>query len=150
MDNANILVSRLKEWAKTNKVPITQELTQIERKLAKSASKTSTRSKNGEKQKLSKKPDKANNVQATLSSGKIDFNIQKMVLAVKGSCHFCKAKSASQIVYTLTNSKKVIVCGNCVGKQQKRNKNRTKAKVTYVDAMERLVPGSYGSGRKSR
>jgi len=156
VDNASLLVTRLKEWAKTHKVPITQELAQIERKLAKFASKTSTRSKNDERQKSSKKPDKpkkvANNARVTSSSEKINFNVKKIVLPVKGACHFCKAKSASQFVYTLTNSQKVIVCGNCVGKQRKRNKKKAKVKPKdrYVDAMERLVPGSYGSGRKSR
>ncbi|MFW1030973.1 hypothetical protein ACEWA3_23020 [Vibrio parahaemolyticus] len=156
MDNARIIISRLKEWARSNQVPITQELNQIDRKLAEfykySASvsaKNLTQKQSSKKSKTKRKPKTVvNNNPIESCLDKINFNIKKVIIPVKGSCHFCKVKGISQDAYKLTNNQTAIVCSKCVKKQRKINSQKNK--VIYVDAMERLVPGSYGSGKKAR
>ncbi|TOM08329.1 hypothetical protein [Vibrio parahaemolyticus] len=155
MDNARIIISRLKEWARSNQVPITQELNQIDRKLAEFykcstsvSAKNLTQKQSSKKPKIKRKPKTVVNNLIESCLDKINFNIKKVIIPVKGSCHFCKVKGISQDAYKLTNNQTAIVCSKCAKKQRKINSQKNK--VIYVDAMERLVPGSYGSGKKAR
>ncbi|EOW9236025.1 TPA: hypothetical protein RUZ94_003486 [Vibrio cholerae] len=152
MNDARVIVSRLSEWAKKNQVPIIDELNRIEHELSEFYRKPVVEL--AEKSPTKKKPKKKKlkNASVAHSDGRcteqINFKVKKVVIPVKGTCHFCSLKGVSQDVYKLTNSKEVIVCAKCVKKQRK--KNQIKNKVVYVDAMERVVSGCYGSGKKSR
>ncbi|XEI32269.1 hypothetical protein NMD14_16205 [Aeromonas veronii] len=152
MNDALIIIKRLNEWAKKNQVPIIGELNKIECKLSEFYRKSVA--DQIKKPTIKKKPkkEKLNNVSVTHSDVKfteqINFNVKKIVIPVKGTCHFCTLKGISQDVYKLSNNKEVIVCAKCVKKQRKQS--QIKNKVLYVDAMERVVSGSYGSGKKSR
>lgn len=152
MNDALIIIKRLNEWAKKNQVPIIGELNKIECKLSEFYRKSVA--DQIKKPTIKKKPikGKLKNVSVTHSDVKfteqINFKVKKIVIPVKGTCHFCTLKGISQDVYKLSNNKEVIVCARCVKKQRKQS--QIKNKVLYVDAMERVVSGSYGSGKKSR
>lgn len=152
MNDALIIIKRLNEWAKKNQVPIIDELNKIECKLSEFYRKSVA--DQIKKPTIKKKPikGKLKNVSVTHSDVKfteqINFKVKKIVIPVKGTCHFCTLKGISQDVYKLSNNKEVIVCAKCAKKQRKQS--QIKNKVLYVDAMERVVSGSYGSGKKSR
>lgn len=151
MENLEAIIRQLEIWANNNKVSIQCELKSIDKKIKKFYTNNSLTTKVSStlppKNKKPLSPPKVGNKKTQPKSDeKINFKIKKLTLPVKGICHFCT--SMSQDVYKTENNKNIIACTKCVKK--KRKINNKKGNTEYIDAMSRLVPGCYGSGKSSR